>query len=584
MHEGRTGGQRSMPTPHSVRSRNSERTDEDSECAASTATGAKASDPNVTTPSSCEGSLRSPRYQVDHIGRHMKSSKLRHAWTFFLESTELKVELEHSRFSGKKKVLVDGKPVFATTEKQLSWCWEHPNTKAKILLESENGRHSLRCEEPEKLEQGPNEQLQSVSPRSCRSTTSVTGSRTPKTPAAEIDMAAEEVRQSLFGSFSDELQEHMDALDEEIAEEAIPSFPSCLTTRSQRRVSQEEVDTETARLNALLGVKNAQIAALQDELRRCALSKEGPAPAVDATPHAAPAPAAPEPVSPIQQLEGPKQPEHFLVAELPTLPVTPARERVVTPRRPASRNCSPGPNHQQPQPSPAVRRSSLDDEELDVSHRRGPVVSTPTPGTPCAAGRCMTPPRVSPVVVQRYVATPRRALTPPRRVVVAPQVEAPDTPIARLRGRAGSMPPPQQVPCASPLLHWRYEPCSGRPGRASTPYRSLSVQPPQRWRSSTPGPQHRSTAADAMLQVPRPVLHAPMQCHPPPRSLVAGGVQAMPLQPPQMPRPMPLPVQVALPAPTALRALGPPPLLAPVMWRPDARIMGQPQPWVKIGQ
>ncbi|CAK9102265.1 Zeta_toxin domain-containing protein [Durusdinium trenchii] len=458
----------------------------------------------------------------------MKSSKLRHAWTFFLESTELKVELEHSRFSGKKKVLVDGKPVFATTEKQLSWCWEHPNTKAKILLESENGRHSLRCEEPEKLEQGPNEQLQSVSPRSCRSTTSVTGSRTPKTPAAEIDMAAEEVRQSLFGSFSDELQEHMDALDEEIAEEAIPSFPSCLTTRSQRRVSQEEVDTETARLNALLGVKNAQIAALQDELRRCALSKEGPAPAVDATPHAAPAPAAPEPVSPIQQLEGPKQPEHFLVAELPTLPVTPARERVVTPRRPASRNCSPGPNHQQPQPSPAVRRSSLDDEELDVSHRRGPVVSTPTPGTPCAAGRCMTPPRVSPVVVQRYVATPRRALTPPRRVVVAPQVEAPDTPIARpcwqhattsagavcitfaalalrtllrkARPRLDAVGEPSGAPAvalgteeredvrfkrkASSFLEYStlsraFEPHLEVLGLS---YRSLSVQPPQRWR------------------------------------------------------------------------------------------------------
>ena len=35
--------------------------------------------------------MRSPQYQVDHIGRHMKSSKLRHAWTFFLEATELKV-------------------------------------------------------------------------------------------------------------------------------------------------------------------------------------------------------------------------------------------------------------------------------------------------------------------------------------------------------------------------------------------------------------------------------------------------------------------------------------------------------------
>ena len=129
----------------------------------------------------------------------MKSSKLRHAWTFFLEATELKVarggsgffvffgtsvdgctyiyiynsmiktrkvsffaptksppcevELEHSRFSGKKKILVDGKLVFSTTAKQLSWCWEHPDRKATIKLDSDNGRHSLRCEEPEKPSQ-----------------------------------------------------------------------------------------------------------------------------------------------------------------------------------------------------------------------------------------------------------------------------------------------------------------------------------------------------------------------------------------------------------------------------------------------
>ena len=47
------------------------------------------------------------------------------------------VELEHSRFSGKKKVFVDGKLALSTTAKQLSWCYEHPNSKAKIKLDSE---------------------------------------------------------------------------------------------------------------------------------------------------------------------------------------------------------------------------------------------------------------------------------------------------------------------------------------------------------------------------------------------------------------------------------------------------------------
>ena len=61
--------------------------------------------------------------------------------------------MEHSRFSGKKKILVDGKLVFSTTAKQLSWCWEHPDRKATIKLDSDNGRHSLRCEEPEKPSQ-----------------------------------------------------------------------------------------------------------------------------------------------------------------------------------------------------------------------------------------------------------------------------------------------------------------------------------------------------------------------------------------------------------------------------------------------
>lgn len=577
-----------MPTPCSVRSMASERTDEDSEWG-STVRDVKALDPDVT---SFSNSMRSPLYEVEHIGRHMKSSKLRHIWTFFLEAAELKVELEHSRFSGKKKVFVDGKLALSTTAKQLSWCYEHPNSKAKIKLDSENGRHSLRCKEPEKssqlstaLEAAPSPvdgPLEGRSPRSCPSSTSHVTGRTPR--AAESE-AIEEIRQNLSARYAvmdDDLQEDVDA---DVAEEAIPSFPSCLTTRSQQRISLEEVSTETARLNALLGVKDAQIAALQDKLRRCALGKEGSAPAVETGTPSSRAPEPVSPVSPMQQLEGPK-PEQHLVAELPTLPVTPAfspRPQAVTPPGPSPRNCSPGPSRPLQSPVAAPRRS-LDDEELDVSHRKGPAVSTPpAAGTPCVARRCMTPPRVSPVVIQRYVATPRRAAGRP--------VEGVETPVQQFRGRAGSMPPPQLV-CASPPPPWRFEPrSSGRPGRASTPcqqgqQRSLSVQPPQRWRSTTPGPQHRSIG-DAMLQVPRRIFHAPVQCQPPGRPLAPGALGPLCVQPlvqPQMPRQLPVPMQVALPAPNALpqRALGPPPLLAPVMWRPDSRMLGQ--PWVQIGQ
>ena len=43
--------------------------------------------------------------------------------------------------------------VFSTTEKQLCWSWEHPDTRATIKLESENGRHSLKCEEPKLREE-----------------------------------------------------------------------------------------------------------------------------------------------------------------------------------------------------------------------------------------------------------------------------------------------------------------------------------------------------------------------------------------------------------------------------------------------
>ena len=82
-----------------------------------------------------------------------------------------------------------------------------------------------------------------------------------------------------------------------------------------------------------------------------------------------------------------------------------------------------------------------------------------------------------PVVLQRYVATPRRPTTP-RRVVPVPA--EPEVPVAGLRGpmfhpdvlageaERGSMPPPQMV-AASPPHPWRFAQSPGRPARAAPP-------------------------------------------------------------------------------------------------------------------
>mmetsp|Transcript_15373 Transcript_15373/g.33800 ORF Transcript_15373/g.33800 Transcript_15373/m.33800 type:complete len:861 (-) Transcript_15373:119-2701(-) len=97
---------------------------------------------------SCGASL----YRCEPIGRRMRATKLRHAWTLHLagEEAETRVELLHSRLTGKKEVLVDGRRVYETRERSLRCSWMHASSR--LTLRSENGRHQLLCEDT--LEQG----------------------------------------------------------------------------------------------------------------------------------------------------------------------------------------------------------------------------------------------------------------------------------------------------------------------------------------------------------------------------------------------------------------------------------------------
>jgi len=92
---------------------------------------------------------RSPHYRVDYVGRHMQSTKVRHLWTLCLvgEPQETKIELEHSKLTGEKRVLIDDDEVFATKERCLQWTWQHTPSQLRIVVRSENCNHQLVYEE-----------------------------------------------------------------------------------------------------------------------------------------------------------------------------------------------------------------------------------------------------------------------------------------------------------------------------------------------------------------------------------------------------------------------------------------------------
>eukprot|EP00931_Biecheleriopsis_adriatica_P007589 TRINITY_DN108859_c0_g1_i1.p1 TRINITY_DN108859_c0_g1~~TRINITY_DN108859_c0_g1_i1.p1 ORF type:complete len:732 (+),score=144.58 TRINITY_DN108859_c0_g1_i1:66-2198(+) len=539
-----------------------------------------------STDASAEGigPVRSntPMYKVDHIGRHVRSSKLRHAWTLFLagEAREVKVELEHSRLSGKKKVLIDGKLVFSTKEKRLCWSWEHPGSKALISLHSENGNHSLRCQEPEAEPATAAEAPIATKQDDGATSDQRSSRRSGQSPEERSSTTAGEASVEAFtfalpeedGAAGTEAEEAEAA----VAEEAKPGLPTRTKSdllHSNPGSSADEVGhgcaaacpsapsgniaEETARLHALLGVRDAQIAALQGELRRCALgAKDGASKAVlEDLPPPSDTKGEQFPLrsqqvqTPPRQLLPPPQPQgqagaqHFLIAELPTQPVPRLGEAFTPPQRarPASGNVSPGVGGSTSEPTPAGKATTqenpgwddIDHEELDVTRRH--VVGSSGAASTAAAlasadGSAAESPESRPSpAMPRY----KEVATPRRYPAVAVQVEAVETP--RVRGRAGSMPPAYAF---LPSRHHGSSCSSGRPERLlSVPPapRSSSVHTPQRtpWRQSpgTPGPAHRRSVTprrDAMpLQVQMaltPAQHCRQAVSPGPCSRAAMGM------------------------------------------------------------
>lgn len=99
---------------------------------------------------------RTALYSCKSLGKRMRRKMpgwassvppLQHSWTLHLagEPCETRVELLHSRVTGKKEVLVNGKVVFSTREKRLNWSWEHLPSQNRISLRSESGHHQLQC-------------------------------------------------------------------------------------------------------------------------------------------------------------------------------------------------------------------------------------------------------------------------------------------------------------------------------------------------------------------------------------------------------------------------------------------------------
>eukprot|EP00928_Gymnodinium_smaydae_P037676 TRINITY_DN26112_c0_g4_i1.p1 TRINITY_DN26112_c0_g4~~TRINITY_DN26112_c0_g4_i1.p1 ORF type:complete len:988 (-),score=226.49 TRINITY_DN26112_c0_g4_i1:94-2862(-) len=123
------------------------------------------------------------RYSCAAVGRRLRFSKRRHTWSLFPFGCEaelpgvevVRVELKHSRISGKKQVFVDGACVLTTREPSMTWsfdrvwalyrrdagvtacfacgdggcslCPGRETHTARISLQSTRGQHALLCED-----------------------------------------------------------------------------------------------------------------------------------------------------------------------------------------------------------------------------------------------------------------------------------------------------------------------------------------------------------------------------------------------------------------------------------------------------
>eukprot|EP00930_Biecheleria_cincta_P092356 TRINITY_DN8222_c0_g3_i1.p1 TRINITY_DN8222_c0_g3~~TRINITY_DN8222_c0_g3_i1.p1 ORF type:complete len:515 (-),score=79.98 TRINITY_DN8222_c0_g3_i1:181-1725(-) len=94
------------------------------------------------------------QYQCECVGRHFYSKRIRHSWTLNLkrkkscEAETLRLEVVHSRLSGRKRVHIDGIEVFQTRARQLSWSLTHASG-AEISVRSYGQGFCMGCHEPQ---------------------------------------------------------------------------------------------------------------------------------------------------------------------------------------------------------------------------------------------------------------------------------------------------------------------------------------------------------------------------------------------------------------------------------------------------
>jgi len=53
-------------------------------------------------------------YEIKKVGKHLKGTKVKHSWKFYLHSAPTQVDLFVSKISGKREIRVDGRTVYQT--------------------------------------------------------------------------------------------------------------------------------------------------------------------------------------------------------------------------------------------------------------------------------------------------------------------------------------------------------------------------------------------------------------------------------------------------------------------------------------
>lgn len=405
--------------------------------------------------------MRSPSYKVDHIGRHVRSSKLRHAWTLHLagEPRETTVELQHSKFTGKKKVLLDGKVVFTTKDRCLRWCWEHAPSQTRVSLRSENGTHDLTCESPgQELQAGTGAALGSPHRQDCDRERSAGTSRARTGGSRGRRSITRSGHRRGRRSCS---REGAGADAEELAAGA---------GGGEAAVARA---AENARLQSLIDAREAQIAVLQGQLRQCGCETEGCPEQLEAF---APAPPALEqPGRRVQQAvlpEATPAPVIFPapVATAPASPRRPSGQLAVASSPAAASSVASAPTalvcQEAHQAQLAPLWDPLEGEELDVTRRHGPWIS-PVQRAPEAITQQAQQPEsariaqavavartLAPLAATReLVAVPVETVASPRAVACAHRPVASNScagkpgcsPVSAHRGGSGSVPPGERM-------------------------------------------------------------------------------------------------------------------------------------------